>query len=70
MPAGLAPWMAIASYGAWHPGVPQGKVFVYATRGGTHARHAQRRKFLVPASEVAGLAPPFLVNLATAEEVP
>lgn len=69
MTSNLEPWIAIAAYGSWHPGVPSGKVLMYATRGGTHAQDAPRRKFLVPAEEYANGPRPFVIDTTKHEEV-
>jgi hypothetical protein len=62
--------MAIANYGAWHPHVPAGKVLIYATRGGSHAPEAKRRKYLVPAEEFANGPRPFHIDTTRHEEIP
>jgi len=65
----LEPWICIAAFGSWHPGVPPGVHLIYATRGGAHAPDAQRRKFLVPSPDYENGPRPFPIDIEKHKEV-
>ena len=67
--AALPPWTAIAVFGSWHPNVPTGKCMIYATRGGSLAADARRRRYLAPTVYLAKVVP-FEINPLELEEVP
>lgn len=60
--SGEFPWVEIAAYEDWHPGVEPGKVLVCATMCGARSIEAPRRKFLIDATEYRAAPKPFVVD--------